>query len=459
MPALPGSVVTTVSDLAPLRPVLPPEIWANRDLLFYDGMHLEIESPFRDYTPAKVYTEATQRFEGQAKLGAAGSLEGYIAGQPFPVEEIDCRRDPQAGVKYAWDFDARWQGAGQQGRFRFTYWHRGEQLPLVYEGTFLQALLSHRVEAKRLDEQGGDLFRGEKRKFLFQLVLTGPPESRGVASLTYRYKSSDAPLAEEKSDDTWTYIPSLRRVRRMSEAVESHGISGTPFTFEDLQGFSGLVPRYSWECLGEVTILAPVNTRVKAYPYVEDHYFGPLGLSYADDRWELRRAVKLRMTPRAPEHPYSHKDLYVDRQTLTPLYAAAYDRDGRLWKIIWHNHRWSGDGHDEDPSYYPGWEGVSEPRDLKLVSDAIIDVQTASGTRIEYWDNQGTELAPGQIRRHAVPPLNCLVEGTRVATDRGAMSSNACGPAPCYERTTWFGGRSLWPASKTFANPPRARWL
>ena len=41
-----------------------------------------------------------------------------------------------------------------------------------------------------------------------------------------------------------------------------------------------------------------MNTKVKAYPYEKDHNFGPYGLSFADDRWELRDVVVIRFIPK-----------------------------------------------------------------------------------------------------------------------------------------------------------------
>jgi hypothetical protein len=79
------------------------------------------------------------------------------------------------------------------------------------------------------------------------------------------------------------------------------------------------------------------------------------------------------------------------------LYSFAYDQKEELWKIIWHNGRWS----EDDPSYYPGWEGVAKPHDLTGVSDTIINVQTGTGNRIEFWDKSGTPLAnKGKTRRY-----------------------------------------------------------
>jgi hypothetical protein len=144
-------------------------------------------------------------------------------------------------------------------------------------------------------------------------------------------------------------------------------------------------------------MIAPMNSKVQAFPYSKDHNFGPYGLSYADDNWEMRKAVKIRFKPRNADHPYAYKDIYLDKETLVALYSFAYDRKEELWKIIWHNHRWS----EDDPDYYKGWEGVPVPKDLKVVSDTIINVQTGTGNRIEFWDNHGTPLkSKGKVRRY-----------------------------------------------------------
>ena len=389
--------VVGFEGLGPLQPYLPPEFWSNRDFFFFEGMELEIGPFHRDYTQAKAYVDATQKFRGQATLGPEGGLENYTAGMPFPPGDVDCKGDPQAGSKIMWSFDYSWRGDGGAASFYYSYWDRGEQLPLYYEGTGRGIQLSHRVEPSLLQKQAGDLFRGEKRKGAFGIEVTAPFDARGISLMTYRYKSTDGPVNAAKNDDTWVYIPQLRRVRRISTAQRTDAISGTDFTFDDLRSFAGIVPQYDWICLGEMEILAPMNSKVRAYPYNKDLNFGPYGLSFATDRWELRHAVKVRMSPKNPEHPYHHKDLYIDKQTMKPLYSFAYDRKEELWKIIWHNKRWS----EEEAEYYPGWPEVTEPRDLRVVSDIIVNVQTGTGNRIEFWDSTGTPLASkGKIRRY-----------------------------------------------------------
>ena len=232
-----------------------------------------------------------------------------------------------------------------------------------------------------------------------------PFDVRGIMLLTYRYADADGPLDEASNDDTWVYVPDLRRVRRISRAQNTDSVQGTDFTPDDLRSFSGVHPQYEWSCLGEGRFIAPMNTKGLAYPYGE-YNFGPFGFSFASDNWELRDAWIIRFVPKNDDHPYHHKDIYVDKETYEPLYSFAYDRKKELWKIIWHNKRYSEDWNGSDPKgkggvWYEGWEGVDKPMDLRLISDIIVNVQTGTGNRIEFWDNHGTPLpTKGKIRRY-----------------------------------------------------------
>jgi hypothetical protein len=398
--------VVTFDDLQKLKDYLPGPFWENRDYFFHEGMEMKIGPLFKEYPPAAPYAEATAKHAGQAGLGKDGALEGYLAGQPFASGAIDCKGDPQAGFKIIWNFVKRWEGDGSRSTWSYTYWDRGEQLPLYYEGTAKSIALKERVEPRYLAENEGNIFRNEKRLNVFGIEVEAPFDARGIMLMTYRYKVSDGPLDQAKNDDTWVYLPDLRRVRRISTAQRTDSVQGTDFTFDDLRTFSGIPPQYEWECLAERDIIAPFNTEELAYPYSEDYNFGPYGFSYADDHWELRHAWVIRFDPKNEDHPYHHKDIYIDKDTWEPLYSFAYDRKNELWKIIWHNHRWSEGWKGNDPRakdgvWYPGWQGVETPSDMRIVSDIIVNVQTGTGNRIEFWDDHGTPLATkGKIRRY-----------------------------------------------------------
>lgn len=397
-PFKPGDVID-FAHVDELQPYLPKQFWDNRDFFFYPGMKMEIGPFYADYSPAQVYVDATKRFKGQARIGPDGSLSNYTAGQPFPIGGIDCKGDPQAGTKIIWDFHYRWGPESGMSHFFYSYWDRGEELPLYYEGTGGGVQLAHRPEPSNL-ERGGDVFRGDTRQSVSGAEVTAPFDARGIMLLTYRYKGSDKPLSQTQNDDTWVYIPTLRRVRRISTAQRTDAVSGTDFTLDDLFSFNGIVPQYDWTCLGEQDVVAPMNTKVKGYPYVKNQNFGPYGLSLASDRWELRHAVIVRMKPKNPDHPYSHKDIFIDKQTMQPLFSMAYDRKGDLWKIIYHDHRWSDDTSLTGKWFEPRPE-VPDPRVISDVSDTIVNVQTGTGNRIEFWDAGGKSIGnKGRIRRY-----------------------------------------------------------
>jgi hypothetical protein len=396
--------VISFDQVDQIKDYLPPEFWKNREYFFFEGMQTRVGPSFRDYSEPPVFHQATEKFASQVKIGRDGALEGYVSGRPFPGE-IDCEGDPQAGVKLIWNFMKRWDGDGANASYFYSYWDRGEQLPLYYEGTSKIIRLSNRPEPQYLTTNG-DIFKNEKRVSAYGIEVDAPFDARGILLMTYRYKAADGPLDTTRNDDTWVYLPDLRRVRRISSAQRTDAVAGTDFTFDDLVSFSGIPPQYEWSCLGEQDTFAPSNTAEWAYPYDEDHNFGPYGLSYADDRWELRHAWIVRFDPKNDDHPYAYKDIWIDKQTYEPLYSFAYDRKKELWKIIWHNHRWTEDWKTDDPQakggvWNPGWEGVEEPMDLRPISDMIINVQTGTGNRIEFWDNSGTPFpSKGKIRRY-----------------------------------------------------------
>ena len=400
--------VVGFADIEKLKDYLPAQFWDNREFFFYEGMQLQIGPTQRSYGTSDAYVAATEKHKGEAKIGEDGALVNYTGGRPFPNETIDCKGDPNAGVKIIWNFNKSWNGSGGNAAWSYTYWDRGEQLPLYYEGTSRTVKLAQNVEPQYADNNG-DIFPNEKRLGAFGIDVDAPFDARGILVLTYRYKNADAPIKEAKNDDTWVYVPDLRRVRRISSAQRTDSVQGTDFTMDDLRSFSGIPPQFKWQCLGEKKVIAPVNTKTLAYPYTDTYNFGPYGFSYASDRWEVRDAWIVRFIPKNEDHPYHHKDIYIDKDTYEPLYSFAYDRKNELWKIIWHNHRYSEDWNgkvNKDPKaadgvWYPGWEGVPEPKNLRTVSDIIVNVQTGTGNRIEFWNNEGSPLSTkGKVRAY-----------------------------------------------------------
>ena len=93
--------------------------------------------------------------------GPTGASRATWRASPSRWRRSTAREIPRRASKLAWNHDSRWEGAGRYGSGRYTYWDRGEQLPLYYEGWGRNVLLAHRPEPQYADK-GGDLFRGER---------------------------------------------------------------------------------------------------------------------------------------------------------------------------------------------------------------------------------------------------------------------------------------------------------
>ncbi len=126
------------------------------------------------------------------------------------------------------------------------------------------------------------LERPEKGDKLIVRFLS-PAEIKGVAALTFENPTS--------SDDNWLYLPSNKRVRRISGANNTSSFQGTEFTYEDL---SNLDPReYEWRFLETTTIkrgdqTVPVH-RVSAKPTYKDTGYSRLTVSFNTKTWAQER--------------------------------------------------------------------------------------------------------------------------------------------------------------------------
>ena len=379
--------VLQFDDVEKLEHFIPAPFWENREFFFFEGMNLKVGEFHKDYSASADRLKATEDYKGQARIGRDGALENYTLGRPFP--DID-PQDPQAGVKHAWNMDYKHDALEGRATWFFTYWDNGDVLPLWYKGTGWGMRLSKRTDLA--ENEGASFWKEEKRKGAGGITVKEPHDARGIIGLGYRYLSTDGPRDEARNTDIWVYVPSLRRVRRISAGARTDRISGTDQTAEDNGGFSGIMTHFDWEYLGETEVLAPIDSTLRGYPYTEDENFGPLGFSLGNDEWQLRRVMILEQRPKDDNHPYARKTLWVDTQTYQILYAVAYDRKDELWKLIMKASRWTESEHQEK-------KVKQELRTFLPVCNILVNPITGTGVRIEYFDVRATRLSRGKIRK------------------------------------------------------------
>jgi hypothetical protein len=414
-------------DMMPgLRDLLPPEVWQNRHVFFYPGMQMVIGACHRRYPVPSFFEEATRRFAGQVSLDDEGNLEGYVAGLPFPPDQIDPKA-PDAGVRWAWNLEHRFRGTGANGNFRIADIPGSMGSLLTFEGFFFFFQTRHRAD---LPETGYQVPGADEGSWVAGGRFTEPFDARHLAWRQIRPEESEQRWSV--SDRTFVYVPTMRKVRRAATSwvdgmyVPRYRVGGdsggggvgiggggneytgpqgainptsalSAHQTENLpRGFTALALRpnaYVWRVRGEREVLAPLNVARPGYPIDKDREFGPHGLSVASDRWDVRWAVVIEGRIRGENHDYETIMLYVDYQTQQPLYVITRASRGRILDVGMPVHRFSG-----DVLNYPTWPNGEEADVFDPVAEVFYRVADDSGWRRESYNTRSTP-AEERVRR------------------------------------------------------------
>jgi hypothetical protein len=420
---LPEGVAVEHDALLALRHLLPEEVWQLRHAFFHDGMRMEIGACHRRYPTAEFYAEATERFASQARLDADGNLRGYTAGLPFPPDSIDPAA-PDAGARWAWNFEKRYRGAGPSGRFRLVDFPSRMGGTMTFQGSFF--LLQSRERADlaatgyAVPEADGSLWIGGGR-------FDEPLNARHLA--WHQIRSPEAETSYTTGDQTFVYVPTMRKVRRSATAwvdgffTPRYRVSGdsagggipigggSPYgpaeaiyptasestvVSENLRrGFVTLALRpnaYVWRLRGEREVLAPINSARPGWPASPDRNYGDSGLSVASDRWDVRQAVVIEGLARFRDQ-FKSLTLYLDYQTQQPLYFVLRGDRGLIREVGIAVHRFSGDvlGYPEFTEGVPA--NVFDP-----VAEVFYVMSDDSGWRRESWDVRSVPT-PDEVQR------------------------------------------------------------
>ena len=399
----PGDVLTH-ADLEKVRPFLPPGYIEEMD---FPDVEFTI-SETGDYAPHPAFLAATEQYAGQTGLADDGALVDYVAGQPFPTDSLTLD-DPTAGWKLAWNFNYRWQHFGQRTRNLYIALVKegGDAIApvgvpdgfLTGGGTFERVLVEayqrvYFTHVATLAAQNFLLAAPNAADFEWKdyLEFTAPYDVRGQRMVVQR--AADPHL----TDQAWSYVPSLRRVRRLSAEEKADSFLGTESTLDDFYGFSGRVLEHDWKFHGTKSLLHVMNSRHAVARYSGPHSRVP------HDRWELRPCFILEQIPKKPNYPYSSKLLFIDTQTYNCTSAVAFDREGKLWKLWNHINSWSEDAQDLPEQN----KGTHVARFLGV---ATIDVKNRRATMLTAQDTDYPPVQPDEADE--LFNLNKLTEGRR----------------------------------------------
>ena len=252
-------------------------VWCVRN-----GMDIDIV-PYEKVPIPADYTAATEKYSGQVQLSKDRALVNWVAGKPFP--NID-NNDPEAATKIMYNFE-RTHYFSETLYLNLTdadtgSLHRGADNVPTYavERHFIPEWLRIlRFQGRLKNDPKPEILPNADQVFykagLYPLIE--PFDLKGVGGVSFRY------LDPKKNDDTWLYLPQLRRVRRLSTAQRSDALFGQDIDIDSFGGYAGQIPWFEWKLLGEKPMLASMHgQRLPPEPCKGDG-----GMTFCEP-WEMR---------------------------------------------------------------------------------------------------------------------------------------------------------------------------
>jgi hypothetical protein len=312
----------------------------------------------------QAYKEATEKYAAQVKLTPDGlDVKNYVAGLPFP--NLD-PKDPQIAYKIMWNYSYNFLTTDDVDlrNFDADTGSIPQDGPMSVERHFLLDHFRRLFWTGRLyvdpkpDKPNPNGYRAQQGLY----PILEPFDLKGVGALGNRYVESS------KQDDSWLYLPSLRRVRRLSTAQRSDALFGQDTDVDSYYGYSGHIAWMDWKYLGEKEVLGsmhgehfPVNWNKKV-----DWAF--------DDLWEKRKVYAVEGVSKLPQYAYSKRVIFVDKEGWVIPFTDIYDRSGELWKIWINNMSFR--------KSVPGSNAITYPDEMGFIPAIVmVDLQLEHATK------------------------------------------------------------------------------
>jgi hypothetical protein len=320
---------TALADVSPGDRITEQNVDKVKDLIspglewcIKHGFPLTIGETKRIEWP-KAYREATEKYAPQVKLAADGlSLQNYVAGQPFP--NLD-PKDPQMAMKLMWNYEYKFNPTDDLDlrNFDADTGSVADHGPLSIERHFLLDHLKVQFWNGRLyvdpkpEKPNPNGYRSQQGLY----PILEPFDLKGVGALSQRY------IDPGKQDDSWLYLPSLRRVRRLSTAQRSDALFGQDTDVDSYYGYAGHIAWMNWKYLGERDLLGVFHAQ--HYPV---KWNDKVDWAF-DDVWEKRRVHVIEGISKLPQYAYGKRVIFIDKESMLVPFSDIYDRSGELWKI------------------------------------------------------------------------------------------------------------------------------
>jgi hypothetical protein len=395
----PGDVIDK-SNVAKAKDLISPAV----EWCVQQGMTMKIIAPKPIAWP-KAYKEATEKYAGQVKLADDGlSLSGHVAGSPFPTIDTS---DPRVAVRIMWNYEYR----PYPGTDDFVEYDFPADTGAVGNGAPMEVERHYWIGESRRMYYNSRLYADPKPELpnpdgiRFKEVLgplVAPFDLKGIGALAYRY------IDASKQDDTWLYVPSLRRVRRLSTAQRSDALFGQDTDPDSYWGYNGHIAWSDWKFLGEKKMLGVLHGEhypMKRCPGEADFMFC--------DAWEMRDMYVVEGVSKLPQYAYGKRVIFIDKESWVVAYSDIYDRNQELWKVWIDNHQFK-------KQAFPGAPTVYEEEMDFYAGLTMVDMQLLHATYVphpgdEPAGHEGWHFNKGEKATTKYKPSGAVPESFTVA--------------------------------------------
>ncbi len=173
-----------------------------------------------------------------------GKPADFVSGLPFP--DVD-PEDPKAGQKFLYNKHYAAFNTGNQNVGFQAIWVGTGGLEREIGARFVNAPMDGYPPARSLDNSDGI-----QRYTL--ISVDRPYDISGFSLLLWRYR-------DQRQDMNLSYIPAIRRVRRMSPANRSDAFVGSDFCIDDPNGYDGKICTFDWRVLRKQEALIPYKSK------------------------------------------------------------------------------------------------------------------------------------------------------------------------------------------------------
>ncbi|MGV8073536.1 MAG: DUF1329 domain-containing protein [Syntrophobacteraceae bacterium] len=288
----------------------------------------------------KTLQENTEKYAVKDSLivdAKTGGEPGFIKGIPFP--QLD-PKDPDLGLKYMYNRDYLRLCDG-------TVDVVGELLFITPNGFEREAKWYYYQYPFEGHPPTKDIPNPDRLIRYNMYVFREPYDVAGTSLMTWRYRKGSM-------DMNFAYVPSIRRVRRLTPANRSDAILGSDICWDDGFGFDGKPEAFDWKVLKTIQglvpftsedpqtfekdpelggYMSPKNIKPVTYGYQKPEWKGakwaPLNLV-----WVKRPVYVIEAKNKDPYYNFGTQMIWMDSETAHSAIRDMNDRSGAYWKTM-----------------------------------------------------------------------------------------------------------------------------